>query len=219
MDSLNFFNQTFNSTHHSKPPALAISIPNWTLWSTRGVHYETPLMDPIESIRGVHCLNSSLLLGNQPTQQVQARAFKIGQALTPARSLAVMLFPSQSCKRWPAVAHRIRSHSGREKCTCCKICTSRVKTTAPRIPAWSPTVVLTRRHLAWLRRSDGMRYFQGPMAVDTFKYILSNMYAVHRTLQSDSNGPTLITGVLLQRLITFPDNRHVSLVWTLIDGL
>ncbi|EIW67479.1 hypothetical protein TREMEDRAFT_64075 [Tremella mesenterica DSM 1558] len=36
---------------------------------------------------------------------------------------------------------------------------ARAKTTAPRIPTWSPTVVLTER-------SDGMRYFQSPMAVD-----------------------------------------------------
>ena len=42
------------------------------------------------------------------------------------------------------------------------------KTTAPRIPAWSPTVVLTRRHSGWLRRSDGMRCFQSPMAVDIY---------------------------------------------------
>ena len=40
------------------------------------------------------------------------------------------------------------------------------KTTAPRIPTWSPTVVLTKRYSAWLRRSDGMRYFLSPMAVD-----------------------------------------------------
>ena len=40
------------------------------------------------------------------------------------------------------------------------------KTTAPRIPMWSPTMVLTRRYFDLLRRSDGMRCFQSPMAVD-----------------------------------------------------
>jgi hypothetical protein len=40
------------------------------------------------------------------------------------------------------------------------------KTTAPWIPTWSPTVVLARRHPDSLRRSDGMRCFQSPMAVD-----------------------------------------------------
>ena len=42
----------------------------------------------------------------------------------------------------------------------------KIKTTAPRIPMWSPTMVLTRRHSGLLRRSDGMRCFQSPMAVD-----------------------------------------------------
>lgn len=42
----------------------------------------------------------------------------------------------------------------------------KAKTTTPRIPMWSPTMVLTRRYSAWLRRSDGMRYFLSPMAVD-----------------------------------------------------
>lgn len=42
----------------------------------------------------------------------------------------------------------------------------KTKTTAPRIPVWSPNMVLTRRHFDSLRRSDGMRCFQSPMAVD-----------------------------------------------------
>ena len=52
-------------------------------------------------------------------------------------------------------------------CMPCPILIQNNKTTAPRIPAWSPTVVLTRRHFDSLRRSDGMRCFQSPMAVDT----------------------------------------------------
>ena len=46
------------------------------------------------------------------------------------------------------------------------------KTTTPRIPMWSPTMVLTKRYSAWLRRSDGMRYFLSPMAVDTSMFKL-----------------------------------------------
>jgi hypothetical protein len=43
----------------------------------------------------------------------------------------------------------------------------KAKTSTPRIPMWSPTMVLTKRCSAWLRRSDGMRYFLSPMAEDT----------------------------------------------------
>lgn len=49
----------------------------------------------------------------------------------------------------------------------CPYACKKSKTTTPRIPMWSPTMVLTRRYSAWLRRSDGMRYFLSPMAVDT----------------------------------------------------
>ena len=38
------------------------------------------------------------------------------------------------------------------------------KTAAPSIPMWSPTIVLTRPALAYLRRSDGMRSVQVCMA-------------------------------------------------------
>lgn len=46
------------------------------------------------------------------------------------------------------------------------------KTTTPRIPMWSPTMVLTKRYSAWLRRSDGMRYFLSPMAVDVSMFLV-----------------------------------------------
>lgn len=49
----------------------------------------------------------------------------------------------------------------------CPSACKKAKTTTPRIPMWSPTMVLTKRYSAWLRRSDGMRYFLSPMAVDT----------------------------------------------------
>ena len=48
----------------------------------------------------------------------------------------------------------------------------KTKTSTPRIPMWSPTMVLTKRCSAWLRRSDGMRYFLSPMAEDTNMFLM-----------------------------------------------
>ena len=45
------------------------------------------------------------------------------------------------------------------------------KTTAPRIPIWSPTMVLTGRYMIWLPRADGMGHFSCSMAVDAHKAI------------------------------------------------
>ena len=51
----------------------------------------------------------------------------------------------------------------------------KIKTTAPRIPRWSPTLVLTERYHTYLRRSDGMRSFRDSMAVDN-SYVRAPTY-------------------------------------------
>jgi hypothetical protein len=52
----------------------------------------------------------------------------------------------------------------------------KIKTTAPRLRAWSPTALLSGPERAWLRRSNGMRYSHDCMAVGENypSYILLN---------------------------------------------
>lgn len=61
----------------------------------------------------------------------------------------------------------------------------RKKNTAPRIPEWSPTSVLPEPELAWLRKSDGMRYFRVSMAVSE-DWVVFHSLSIHHHSSSSS---------------------------------
>lgn len=108
-----------------------------------------------------------------PSSHTQSLSQLLLRALLPITVSPTTIFPLHqytTCpweQFWPVSTHHYTLHSRVHSTTLSPYsATAKSKTTTPGIPTWSPTVVLTERYWAWLRRSDGMRYFLNPMAVD-----------------------------------------------------